>query len=88
MLLIFFAAILNYCLRAIQQLNVVRGQKWLVTPTSMAIAIFEVLVITQVSRDGTLWSAIPLGLGGGIGCLIAMWLHEKLAGKQRSHQMK
>ncbi len=77
MVILFLASVLNFALRALQQLNVQHDKKLWVVPTATAIAVFEVTVITQVSRDGTLWSAIPLGLGGGLGCLMAMTLHSR-----------
>lgn len=61
-----------------QQLNVVHRKYWWILPTSMAMALCEVYVVSIVAKNG--WGAIALviGVGAGLGSIIATWLHDKL----------
>ena len=65
-------------LKAFQQLNVSGDKRWLVMPTSLLMAFFEVSVVIKVASGGSLWAALPIGFGSGLGCLAAMSLHRRL----------
>lgn len=77
-LLLFVTSIIFIALRAFQQLNVQHDRYWWVPITSSSMAVVEVLSITNVVHLGTVWAAIPMGLGSAIGCLGSMWLHARL----------
>jgi len=65
-------------LKAFQQRNVVHNNYWLVVVTSMMLALFEVYVVAAIAMQGfTLWLVLALGLGGGLGCLAGMLLHNR-----------
>lgn len=70
--LLFLTSFAFIFLKALQQLNVVNKMYLWVTPTSLCMAVAEVYIIQSVS-DKTLWLCIPIGLGGGLGCIVAMW---------------
>lgn len=66
-------------LKAFQQLNVTKGHYWWVMPTSFTMAIAEVYVVFNVAQNGfTLSTVLSCGLGGGLGCLCSMFVHNKL----------
>lgn len=71
----FLASFIFIFLKAFQQLNVVHRQFLLVVPTSMAMATCEVAVIALVARQGWGWIVFFTGLGGGLGCVVAMYFH-------------
>jgi len=73
--LAFGASFIFVFLKAFQQLNVVHRQYWMVLPTSMAMAACEVAVIALVARNGWGWLVVFTGLGGGLGCIAAMFFH-------------
>jgi hypothetical protein len=72
----FLASFVFIFLKAFQQLNVVHRQYLLVVPTSMAMATCEVAVIALVAKQGWGWIVVFTGLGGGLGCVGAMFLHS------------
>lgn len=76
--LAFAASFVFIALKAWQQLNVVHGKVWWVVPTSFAMAVCEVFVVVQAASQGWGWIVLPIGLGSGLGCLFAMWLHRKV----------
>ena len=72
-------------LKAFQQRAVIHNTRWAVVPTSMTMAFFEVFVYASVAKaylDGgwvaAAWVAVAMGLGGGLGCLAAMRLHDRI----------
>lgn len=71
-------------LKAFQQLNVMNHKYWWVPPTSMLMAIFEVFVIAMIARSEEAWYLIilPVGVGGGLGCIFSMWLHKVLMNRR------
>lgn len=73
----FFASYLFIALKALQQLQVVHGEYLRILPTSLAMAACEVFVISNVAATGWGWIVWPVGLGSGLGCMTAMWLHGK-----------
>lgn len=76
LVLAFFASFFFVLLKALQQLNVVHHKVWWVMPTSMGMALTEVFVIANVAHMGWGWIVVPVGLGGGLGCIAAMNLHR------------
>lgn len=75
--LAFFASFVFVALKSVQQLNVVRRVYPLIIPTSFAMAVCEVWVIANVARYGFGWLVFWVGLGGGLGSLIATWSHHR-----------
>lgn len=82
-ILIALASFAFIALRAFQQLNVMHNRAKWVVPTSTLMAITEVTIVLNMVQQGW-WSWIPMGIGGGAGCLFAMYLHERLRGKSKS----
>lgn len=76
--LAFVASFAFIFLRAWQQLNVVHSKYVLVLPTSFLMAACEVYVIANVALFGWGWLVFWVGLGGGLGSMLSMWLHSKL----------
>lgn len=63
-------------LKCWQQLNVINRKRHLIPVVSMLIATSEIAVVTRIVIEG--WAVvIPAGLGGGAGCLLAMYLFDK-----------
>lgn len=67
-------------LRAFQQLNVQHDRYLWVPPTTVGMALCEVTTVIGVVKNGTLWSAVPMAIGGVLGCWFAMWLHKRMRG--------
>lgn len=76
-LLAFVASFAFILIKAFQQLNVVHHKVWWVVPTSFAMAVCEVWVIANVAHQGWGWIVLPIGLGGGLGCVAAMLFHKR-----------
>jgi hypothetical protein len=71
--------------RALQALNTVHKRYWWIIPTSYFIALTEVIVIVNISK-----SELPeyllissAGTGGIFGCWVAMWISDRLKGKEK-----
>jgi hypothetical protein len=65
-------------LKAFQQRNVIHNNFGWVLITSNGLAVFEVFIIASVAREGFTWVlAFALGIGGGLGCIAAMKLHNR-----------
>lgn len=75
---IFAASFVFVSLKAFQQLNVQHNRRWWIMPTSMLMAVSEVVVVVGVAKSSSLLMAIPLGVGAGCGCLLAMSIHGRL----------
>lgn len=75
---VFLSSFIFVALKSFQQLNVQHDRKWLVLPTSFLMAFVEVSIVLSVVRAQSLWTAIPLGAGAGLGCLFAMFLHRRI----------
>jgi len=73
------ASMLFVFLKAFQQRNVAFDNYVAVMPVSILMAATEVYVIGSVARQG--WH-LPLvaaiGVGAGIGCMAAMYLHHHI----------
>lgn len=66
-------------LKAFQQLNVVHEKYVWVVPISLSMAFCETFT-TKLIVENSMWVFLPLGLGGGLGCIMAMLLHKRLRG--------
>ena len=74
-----FAASFTFVfLKASQQRHVVHNDWFHVLPTSLAMAFCEYYVIALVVKMGySLALVVAGGVGAGLGCMAAMWLHNK-----------
>lgn len=81
-LLAFVASFAFVGLKAMQQLNVVHGNKAIIVPTSVLMACCEVFTIGAVAVSGWGWIVLPVGVGAGLGCLAAMWGHKRFVEKR------
>lgn len=72
----FLASFIYIFTKAHQQLNVVNKRYKAVVPTSLVMALCEVTVVASVVKE-SFWVFIPIGIGGGAGCLLAMWWDDK-----------
>ena len=67
--------------RAFQQLNVMHHRVLWVAPCSAVMALMEVTIVLRVVATGW-WSAIPMAVGGSLGCITAMYLHQWLRARK------
>lgn len=75
--LAFLSSFVFVGLKSWQQLNVVhRKYKWIL-PTSMAMALCEVYVVSTVAKNGWGWIALAIGVGAGLGSMGATWAHDR-----------
>lgn len=65
-------------LRAFQQLNVQHDRYLWVPPTTALMAVCEVTTITNIVHLKSLTAAMPMAVGGVLGCWFAMWLHRRM----------
>lgn len=66
-------------LRAFQQLNVVHNKYLAVMPTSFFMACCEVYIISAIAIKG--WDpllVLAVSLGGGSGCMVSMFIHQRI----------
>lgn len=75
--------------KAFQQRNVAFMHYNLVLPISYLMACTEVFVISLVAHEaaaglswGLLWFALTIGTGGGLGAVLAMWIHHRHVGRR------
>lgn len=78
----FIASFIYIALKATQQLQVVNLLFRRILPTSMGMAACEIFIMVNVVRTadstgGLVLLAVCIGLGSGLGCLLAMWLHQR-----------
>lgn len=76
--ILFFTSLSFIALRAFQQLNVQHDRYLWVPPTTALMAVCEVASITTIIKQPTLLSAIPMAMGGVLGCWFSMWLHKRM----------
>lgn len=74
----FIASFAFIFLKSWQQLNVVHKQYWWIVPTSMAMAIMEVVVVANMAKFGFGWLCLFVGLGSGMGSLCSTYLHDRM----------
>lgn len=80
--LAFLATFVFVFLKAIQQLNVVRSNYVWIVPTSFAMAVCEVYTVVVAADRGWGLIVVPIGLGGGLGCVLAVYLHGRFIGRR------
>ena len=85
---IFSLSFINIFLRAFQQKNVIHKRVGLILPVSLLLAIGETLtpalfVVNFI--DGTMEHIITMiacvGIGGGLGCILSLHVHEWITKK-------
>lgn len=82
-LLLFSANFGFIFLKAFQSRNVAHLHYWSVVPLSLLLAMSEVFMISTIAILGiqsTLdWHhVVALAIGGGIGCMLSMYTHDKI----------
>lgn len=79
-LLLFSCNFIHIALRAFQQRNVAHLRYLPILPISFLLAATEVYVIVAVANNDNLaWHHVgALALGGGLGCMLSMYLHDKV----------
>lgn len=76
---VFLVNLLYIFLRAFQQQNVIFKKLVLIIPCSVAMAYIEVFIISTISIEGFSHPLVlAIGLGGGIGCLSSIFIHERM----------
>ena len=80
--MLLFTSLIFIALRAFQQLNVQHDRYLWVAPTSLCMAVVEVMTITNVVKSGSLLAAAPLGIGAVLGCWFSMWLHRRMRARK------
>ena len=85
MFLLLLNSFAYIALKAFQQLNVQHDRYLSVPPATMGMAFCEVLAVVKVSQHATFWAAVPIGLGGILGCWFAMWFHKFMRGRNVRH---
>jgi hypothetical protein len=80
---LFAASLVFVGLKSFQQLNVQHGKYLLIVPTSLLMAFAEVTVVVGVVKADSIWAAVPIGCGAGLGCMIAMLTHGKITRSKR-----
>lgn len=80
------ASFAHIALKAFQQLNVVHDHYWWVPPISLMMAACEVTIVTSIVKAPDVGTVLALGVGGGAGALLAMWLHKKLRNRRANEQ--
>lgn len=78
MLMLFLTSFAFVSLKAFQQLNVQHDRRLWIVPTSMLMALMEVTLIVGIVKSDSIYSAIPIGAGASLGCLVAMEVHRRL----------
>lgn len=78
-ILTFIASFFYVGAKSTQQLNVVHRKYVWILPTSWIMAALEVFVVASIARDPSWWLIFWVGLGSGLGSLVATWLHHRLS---------
>lgn len=82
MKMLALAGLANFCfigLKAFQQRNVIHNDRMWVFITSNLLAFAEVFVIYTIASKGFFLPLVAvIGISGGLGCLFAMSLHDRL----------
>ncbi len=87
---IFYAALAMFgfvFLKAFQQRNVAFDHYWPVVPVSLLMAATEIYVISTIVRIGyNAFLVVAIGIGAGLGALLAMVLHKRLFRQEIKHE--
>lgn len=81
---LFLTSLIYIGLRAFQQQNVTHERYWWVPPTTVCMAVVEVLTVTTMVKTNSLYAAIPMACGGVLGCWASMYLHRKMRNAKES----
>lgn len=80
----FAASFIFIFLKAFQQRNVAFDHYVWIIPTSFLMALAEVYVIANIAARGySIFLVLSIGLGSGIGALLAAILHKRFLGNGR-----
>lgn len=77
---IFLASLVYVAVRSGQQINVHKKLYSMIPVFSMAMGFLDVFIMSMIVKhaSGELWMiAGSMGLGGGIGSCLAVYLHDK-----------
>ena len=77
LIIAMLAAATAVSLKAFQQLNVINRNTKIIPIVSFGLAAADVLLVSRIVSDGSI-SIIPMGIGGAIGCLLAIKLFDKI----------
>ncbi len=77
-MIVFICSLFYVGLKSAQQLNVQHGKRLWIFPVSLGMAYMECKIIGSLVMEPSEWNALPLGLGAGCGCLVAMEIHRRL----------
>jgi uncharacterized membrane protein YfcA len=77
-LVLFVTSLVFIALRAFQQLNVQHDRYLWVPPTTLGMALCEVTSIATIVKIGSWHAALPMAVGGVLGCWAAMYAHRRL----------
>lgn len=73
--------------RSFQQRNVAFLHYNWIMPVSLCMALIDVFVISSVAKYGfDLWLVLCIGVGGGLGCIVAMQVHTRYLKWPTNHQ--
>lgn len=81
--LAFASSFVFVFLKALQQLNVAHGNYPWVLPTSMCMAACEGYTVVALAKQGWGWIVLPIGIGAGLGAMLAMSFHKKFIGVRK-----
>lgn len=85
--MLFAASFGSVALKAFQQLSVIHERHFLIPPVSYGMALFDVLIISQVAfstmvNGESVWMiALVTGTGGWLGCFGSMAVHRRVRGR-------
>ena len=65
-------------LRTMQQLNIIHQCYWRIPFVSIAMGVGDVALILMMVRADTLAIGVTNGIGGAVGCLVAIYLHKRM----------
>jgi ABC-type transport system involved in cytochrome c biogenesis permease subunit len=76
-LMAFLSSFTYVGLKSFQQLNVAHKKYWMILPISCMMALLEVWSVTVMAKHGISWLVLFIGVGGGLGSILATYLHDK-----------
>lgn len=76
-LLAFFVSFLAVFLKVFQQKNVIHDKINWVIPTSMFMALSQVLITFVIIKE-SIWIFLPIGFGGGLAAVLAILIYNKI----------
>lgn len=82
--LLFVVAIANVFVLAFQSRNINSGEYLYAAMGSIGIGMSQAFVWKHVVANGTV-EAIVYSLGGGIGCVSAMYVHRRIFSRKEAH---